>query len=547
MVALTMGLCPCISFGEAAATPPATSDQAGGVQPTVTVAMGDVGGHYFGHTPDPSKTRHYYIAAEPVLWNFAPDGQDPVCGKTLPAALLLNRVGWKIRYVQYADAAFSARILPDPRLGILGPVIRGTTGEYVSVTFLNRGWLPLSIHPHGVRYDKDSEGSYYKPAPGLGAAIAPGAKYTYVWKLDESAGPRPDEPSSKAWLYHSHVTGDAEANLGLVGFIVVTDPARARPDGTPKDVDREMGLLFKIFNEENTSDDPGEEPDEKPLSAAPTGPLNRTWAEAQQVAEEGQRNTINGLTFGNLPGLDMNEGERVRWYVFGLGSESDFHTAHWHGMNVIEDGRRRTDVVELLPGSMKVADMVADNPGQWLLHCHVAEHMDQGMFARMKVYPMGQNAVSREPEAAFFGMPQSVRTLRVQTAEISIKKAVPLEGEIYIDAQVTIPDPFAVSKQPITFHLGNASLTLHPDASGISASPEGVLLIKNLSPYGNGNVVGGKLNFEITLKGGRWMAELKRLQLIQGSALSAAPLPISLEVGNAHHETTCVLKKSPES
>ena len=83
----------------------------------------------------------------------------------------------------------------------------------------------------------------------------------------------------------------------------------------------------------------------------------------------------------------MNEGERVRWYLFALGSEQDFHTAHWHGMRVIEEGRRRTDTVELLPASMKVADMVADNPGTWLFHCDVAEHMMEGMFARMVVHP----------------------------------------------------------------------------------------------------------------------------------------------------------------
>jgi hephaestin len=107
------------------------------------------------------------------------------------------------------------------------------------------------------------------------------------------------------------------------------------------------------------------------------------------------------LIFGNLPGLEMNEGERVRWYLFALGSEADFHTAHWHGLRVIEEGRRRTDVVELLPASMKVADMVADNPGSWLMHCHVSEHMQEGMFARVVVHPKDS---PRAPKAAFLGL-----------------------------------------------------------------------------------------------------------------------------------------------
>ncbi len=62
-------------------------------------------------------------------------------------------------------------------------------------------------------------------------------------------------------------------------------------------------------------------------------------------------------------------------------------------------------MVELLPGTMKVADMVADNPGQWLFHCHVAEIMANGMFARVTVFPTNTPGVSRAPEKAFFGLP----------------------------------------------------------------------------------------------------------------------------------------------
>ena len=102
----------------------------------------------------------------------------------------------------------------------------------------------------------------------------------------------------------------------------------------------------------------------------------------------------------------MNEGERVRWYLFGLGSKNDLHTAHWHdGPRVLDEVRGGTDVVELLPASMKVADMVADNPGQWLFHCHVAEHMANGMFARVTVYATNTPGVNRDPGEAFFGLP----------------------------------------------------------------------------------------------------------------------------------------------
>ena len=386
------------------------------VKPTVTAEMGDLGGTYFGRTPDPAKTRRYYIAAELEQWDFMPSGSDEVCGMPLPPPVVARHRVWKARYIQYTDQTFTQRVPQTARLGILGPVLRGVVGEYIEVTFLNRtrGGV-FSMHPHGVKYDKNSEGSYHSDAvdrspsainsgqagsshfQGLGAAVGYGARFTYVWYCDKSSGPLPWEPSSKGWLYHSHVSSGKDINLGLEGFIIVTDPKRARPDGTPKDVDREMAAFFMIFDQGGAGDEAKEQTG---------GAFNsQQWAYLKFVKERDERFAINGSIYGNLHGLDMNEGERVRWYLFALGSEKDQHTAHWHGLRVLEEGHRRTDVVELLPASMKTADMVADDPGDWLFHCHVEEHMAGGMFARVMVYPKDQPGSSRAPEKAFFGLP----------------------------------------------------------------------------------------------------------------------------------------------
>lgn len=40
---------------------------------------------------------------------------------------------------------------------------------------------------------------------------------------------------------------------------------------------------------------------------------------------------INGLLYGNLNGLNMKVGDKVYWYLMGMGSEIDIHTAHFHG------------------------------------------------------------------------------------------------------------------------------------------------------------------------------------------------------------------------
>ena len=494
------------------------------IAPTVTREMGDVGGKFFGAAPDPAKTRRYYIAAELDAWDFAPETRDPICGMPLSSRIADAHTAIKVRYFQYADETFTTKLIQNPRLGLLGPVLRGVTGESLAITFLNKTELPLSMHPHGVKYDKDSEGAYYQPKPGLGSAIGPHAKFTYVWHLDEQSGPLPGEPSSKCWLYHSHVSGDEEANLGLVGFIVVTDPKRARPDGTPNDVDREMASLFMIFNESGF--------DEEAAEAAEAGEPDQTsWAQAQQQREEGSRYAINGRILGNLPGLEMNEGERVRWYLFGLGDENDMHTAHWHGLRVVEEGRRRTDVVELLPATMKVADMLADNPGDWLFHCHVAEHMREGMFARMVVHPKGVAGASREPEAAFFGLRQGEQSLRIESA----KTAQPFE--LRVRGAVTVPDAFAVSTEPVSIRIGEKSVAFKPDTDGKAEAGDLSFRITNSGRYGF--VTTGLMEFEATLRGTGWLAELKKLDTVRDGALVRdKSIELKMQIGDAHHSAT---------
>jgi FtsP/CotA-like multicopper oxidase with cupredoxin domain len=146
---------------------------------------------------------------------------------------------------------------------------------------------------------------------------------------------------------------------GLVGPIIITSRKHARPDATPDDADKEFVTLFLIFDESK----PGMTDEEKEMN---------------------QKHAINGFIFGNLPGLVMHAGERVRWYVMALGNEDDLHTPHWHGNIVIHKGYA-TDVLELLPGSMDTVDMVPDDPGSWMFHCHVADHMKAGMTATYTV------------------------------------------------------------------------------------------------------------------------------------------------------------------
>jgi FtsP/CotA-like multicopper oxidase with cupredoxin domain len=47
----------------------------------------------------------------------------------------------------------------------------------------------------------------------------------------------------------------------------------------------------------------------------------------------------------------------------------------------------RTDVANLLPATMQVADRTPDVPATWLYHCHVNDHILAGMQARFLIQP----------------------------------------------------------------------------------------------------------------------------------------------------------------
>lgn len=213
--------------------------------------------------------------------------------------------------------------------------------------------------------------------------------------MPERAGPGPEDDSSIVWLYHSHTDEIADTYAGLVGPLVVTRAAAARADGGPADVDRELFTLWVVMNEGLSAlFDTNAEHLQRTPHGHETPAEEAAEAEESLVAEEDEEafeesnlmHAVNGYVYGNMPRLTMRAGERVRWYVFALGTEVDMHTPHWHGNTVLERGRRR-DEVELLPATQLVADMVPDNPGRWLMHCHVNDHLAAGMIDVYEVLP----------------------------------------------------------------------------------------------------------------------------------------------------------------
>ncbi len=339
------------------------------------------------------QTREHFIAADEVEWDYAPSGKDLTTGEAFgdeakvfvePGPDRIGHIYKKARYQAYTDNTFTT-LAPISsgweHLGLLGPVIRAAVGDTVLVHFRNNTKFLTSVHPHGVRYDKASEGAPY--ADGTSGDdkaddnVAPGATYTYTWHVPERSGPGPGDPSSIVWMYHSHSDEIADTYAGLVGPIIVSRREAARADGSAQDVDREFVTLFAVVDENASPylDDNIAEHCADPSSVD---------KKDEEFNESNLMHSINGYVFGNLPGLSMRAGEKVRWHVIGIGTEVDLHTPHWHG-ETLEWMGMRTDMVELLPMSMKTLDMTPDEPGTWLFHCHVNDHIAAGMSALFTV------------------------------------------------------------------------------------------------------------------------------------------------------------------
>jgi FtsP/CotA-like multicopper oxidase with cupredoxin domain len=92
--------------------------------------------------------------------------------------------------------------------------------------------------------------------------------------------------------------------------------------------------------------------------------------------------TINGRTFDQAEPLPVRTGERIR-LLFGNQSMM-FHPMHLHGHSFqVQQGSRpgpRKDTVIVRPMEQLAVDLAADNPGQWMVHCHNLYHQEAGMM-----------------------------------------------------------------------------------------------------------------------------------------------------------------------
>lgn len=354
------------------------------------------------HKESTPHVRTYYIAAEEVEWDYAPRGMDGMMntaftgyGKvfTEHSEKRIGTVYRKAVFHEYTDETFTSQKKRPPELehmGLLGPIIRAEVGDTMKVTLYNRASFAFSLHPHGVAYERDSEGAMYADGmehPEANGLVPPGKKHTYTWEVREDAGPGPLDGSSIVWLYHSHNYEPKDVNAGLIGPIVITRRGMARADGSPKDIAREFFALFMVIDENQShfidSNLKSHIAEPEKLNKAEGGPIdpdgNPDLSLGTGYAASNLKSSINGYVFSNNPTMTMRKGEHVRWYVMTMGMGFNFHTPHWHG-NLVKIRGQYLDVMPSIgPAQAVTADMVPDRAGTWMFHCHLDDHMKAGM------------------------------------------------------------------------------------------------------------------------------------------------------------------------
>ena len=223
-----------------------------------------------------------------------------------------------------------------------GPLIEAMEGDRVRIFVTNRLSAPTAVHWHGILLPNGMDG-----VGGLNQrAIKPGETFKYEFTLRQSG----------TCMYHSHHDEMTQIGLGMTGLFIIHPRKRIEPR-----VDRDFALMLHEWRI-----DPG------------TSRPNPNEMTDFNVL------TINAKAFPATAPLVVKTGERVRIRIGNL-SPMDHHPVHLHGYQFLiteTDGGRIPESAQwpettvLVPvGSTRTVEFVADEPGDWAMHCHMTHHV----------------------------------------------------------------------------------------------------------------------------------------------------------------------------
>ena len=223
-----------------------------------------------------------------------------------------------------------------------GPTIEAVEGDRLRIYVTNHLAAPTTVHWHGVRVPNGMDGVNGLTQP----AVAPGETFRYEFIV----------PDPGTFMYHPHFDEMTQQGLGMMGMFVVHP---RQPEKTP--VDRDYAIMLSEWRI-----DPG---------ATRPNPIEMV---------EFNILTMNSKVYPATQPLVAKRGERVRIRFGNLGA-MDHHPIHLHGFQAvltetdggpIPDAARYSANTVLVPvGSTRAIEFVADNPGDWAMHCHMTHHV----------------------------------------------------------------------------------------------------------------------------------------------------------------------------
>jgi FtsP/CotA-like multicopper oxidase with cupredoxin domain len=223
-----------------------------------------------------------------------------------------------------------------------GPTIEAVEGDRVRVYVTNTLDAPTTVHWHGLFVPNGMDG-----VGGLTQRpIEPGETFRYEFTLRQHG----------TFMYHSHHDEMTQIAMGLIGMIVVHPraPSGPRPD-------RDFCYMLSEWSVKVGT----ERPD--PVEMKDFNVL-----------------TLNGKVYPATASMVVRTGQRVRIRIGNL-SAMDHHPIHLHGHafelvgtdggEVPPTARHPETTVLVATGQTRTVEFVADNPGDWGMHCHMTHHV----------------------------------------------------------------------------------------------------------------------------------------------------------------------------
>ena len=119
--------------------------------------------------------------------------------------------------------------------------------------------------------------------------------------------------------------------------------------------------------------------DMKPTDAVrlPSRKPTRTTTIRLTASMTGYNHGVDSRSFPDTAPIVISQGERLRLRI--VNNTMMFHPIHLHGHTFQVVGSSRKDTVNVEAMRAVEVDIEADNPGQWMLHCHNTYHLESGM------------------------------------------------------------------------------------------------------------------------------------------------------------------------